>query len=292
MTSVPIAGARRGPAPASCSRCPCPGACTSSPAARARAGAAGGPGGGDGRAVERRARRPRRAHAGGRDAGREPLAARRGPCPRGPVRGVRTRRRRPGCEATDGAPETAQVADRAADRHVAAHAARRDGPAGRPAGAAHPGAPAVGAARASTSLWGWARDGPGRADAARRRRRTTGSPVVAPDATGLVVTPTDAMVAQYADVLANGRRVAVRGDVRAGRVPDGHRGRPGRDGGRGRGRSGTVDGDVHAGPGAEVSLATVDGGAHRRRRADHRVHRDVRRSPVGRSPSGSVLRRR
>jgi hypothetical protein len=51
-------------------------------------------------------------------------------------------------------------------------------------------------------LWGWARMFPG-VDAPATAQPSLGSPVLAPDAKGLVVTPTDALQ-QYADVLTNG----------------------------------------------------------------------------------------
>ena len=51
-------------------------------------------------------------------------------------------------------------------------------------------------------LWGWARMFPG-VDAPATAQPALGSPVLAPDAKGLVVTPTDALQ-QYADVLTNG----------------------------------------------------------------------------------------
>lgn len=51
-------------------------------------------------------------------------------------------------------------------------------------------------------LWGWGRMGAG-VQMPATAAPETGSPVLAPDATGLVVTPTEALQ-QYADVLANG----------------------------------------------------------------------------------------
>jgi hypothetical protein len=51
-------------------------------------------------------------------------------------------------------------------------------------------------------LWGWARMGAG-VQMPPTAAPETGSPLLAPDATGLVMTPTDALQ-QYADVLANG----------------------------------------------------------------------------------------
>lgn len=56
--------------------------------------------------------------------------------------------------------------------------------------------------REQYKLWGWARMAPG-LSMPPTASPEAGSPVLAPDATGLVVTPADAF-AQYADVLANG----------------------------------------------------------------------------------------
>lgn len=58
------------------------------------------------------------------------------------------------------------------------------------------------APREQYKLWGWARMAPGVSMPATAEP-STGSAVLAPDAQGLVVTPTDAFV-QYADVLASG----------------------------------------------------------------------------------------
>ena len=100
--------------------------------------------------------------------------------------------------------------------------------------------------------------GRGRADAATAAPET-GSPVLAPDATGLVVTPTEAMQ-QYADVLANGDASAYAATF----APDTFRSSIE------AARAATAAGVQAAGTATEtytpeaapvVSLGTVDGGA-------------------------------
>lgn len=107
-------------------------------------------------------------------------------------------------------------------------------------------------------LWGWARMGQG-VQMPPTAAPATGSAVLAPDATGLVVTPTEAM-AQYADVLTNGAASAYAATF----APDAFRA------GIEAARAATAAGVEAAGTVAEtytpdaaplVSLATVDGGA-------------------------------
>ncbi|GIG22330.1 hypothetical protein Cch01nite_30540 [Cellulomonas chitinilytica] len=107
-------------------------------------------------------------------------------------------------------------------------------------------------------LWGWARMGQG-VQMPPTAAPATGSAVLAPDATGLVVTPTEAL-AQYADLLANGAA----SPYAATFAPDAFRA------GIEAARAATVAGVEAAGtatetytpdPAPQVSLATVDGGA-------------------------------
>jgi len=107
-------------------------------------------------------------------------------------------------------------------------------------------------------LWGWARMGQG-VQMPPTAAPATGSPVLAPDATGLVVTPAEAMT-QYADVLTNGDASAFAPTF----APDAFRA------GIEAARAATVAGVEGAGAVTEtytpdaapqMSLATVDGGA-------------------------------
>ncbi|MGY4645586.1 hypothetical protein [Cellulomonas sp. URHB0016] len=107
-------------------------------------------------------------------------------------------------------------------------------------------------------LWGWARMGQG-VQMPPTAAPATGSPVLAPDATGLVVTPAEAM-AQYADVLTNGAASTFAPTF----APDAFRA------GIEAARAATASGVEAAGtatetytpePAPQVSLATVDGGA-------------------------------
>jgi len=107
-------------------------------------------------------------------------------------------------------------------------------------------------------LWGWARMGQG-VQMPPTAAPATGSAVLAPDATGLVVTPTEAMT-QYADLLSNGAA----SPFAATFAPDAFRA------GIEAARAATVAGVEAAGTVTEtytpdaaplVSLATVDGGA-------------------------------
>lgn len=107
-------------------------------------------------------------------------------------------------------------------------------------------------------LWGWGRMGQG-IQMPATAAPGTGSAVVAPDATGLVATPTDAFV-QYADVLANGAA----SQYAAAFAPDALR--TGIEAARaatvaGVGSAGTVTETYTPAPEPLTSLATVDGGA-------------------------------
>lgn len=114
------------------------------------------------------------------------------------------------------------------------------------------------APREQYKLWGW-----GRMGAAVQMPPTaapeTGSPVLAPDATGLVVTPTEALQ-QYADVLANGDASAFaatfepdtfRSSIEAARAATA----------AGVQAAGTATETYTPAPAPVVSLGTVDGGA-------------------------------
>ncbi|GCE77201.1 hypothetical protein [Cellulomonas biazotea] len=114
------------------------------------------------------------------------------------------------------------------------------------------------APREQYKLWGWARMGQGIQMPATASPET-GSAVLAPDVTGLVATPVDAML-QYADVLANGDASA----FAASFAPDAFRA------GIEAARAATAAGVEAAGTATEtytpapapvVALATVDGGA-------------------------------
>ena len=107
-----------------------------------------------------------------------------------------------GREAADGAADRRSGADRAADRRVAADPAGRHRAARRPAGAARAGDAAERPARSQYRLWGWGQPWARASDAGDGGARD-GQPDPRPDATGLVMTPTEALQ-QYADVLANG----------------------------------------------------------------------------------------
>lgn len=107
-------------------------------------------------------------------------------------------------------------------------------------------------------LWGWGRMGAG-VQMPPTASPETGSPVLAPDATGLVVTPTEALQ-QYADVLANGDASAFAATF----APDTFRSSIE------AARAATAAGVQAAGTASEtytpeaapvVSLGTVDGGA-------------------------------
>lgn len=114
------------------------------------------------------------------------------------------------------------------------------------------------APREQYKLWGWARMGQG-VQMPATAAPETGSAVVAPDATGLVTTPTDAF-ARYADVLTNGDA----SQFAAGFAPDAFRASIE------AARAATAAGVQAAGtatetytvdPASVVGLATVDGGA-------------------------------
>ena len=114
------------------------------------------------------------------------------------------------------------------------------------------------APREQYHLWGWGRMGQG-IQMPATAAPATGSAVIAPDATDLLVTPTDAFV-QYADVLANGTASpyaatfapdAFRTIIESARAATV----------AGVGNAGTVTETYTPEPEPMTSLATVDGGA-------------------------------
>ena len=208
-----------------------------------------------------------------------------GPGARGARRAEYVRATRDGGrEAADGAAHGRAGADRAADRRLAAHPAGRHRAAGRPAGAAHPRACSRTAPREPYRLWGWARMGAGVQMPADRRRRRPAARSPAPDATGLLVTPAEALQ-QYADVLANGdaspyaatfQPDTFRTSIEAARAATVAGGPGGRHG----------DGDLHARGSTGGHAADGRRRRDRRRPAHHRVHRD----PHGRGRHDPDLR--